>query len=201
MKLLRYFLVATGVLLLFGFVGWYYLSTTQLKVEYKNAHNVTVVDKQTNKQIGIINRPGDSVRVSISTSYVVRYSGNPGFANGSISVVSSDKPVLINPYFSDNRLDELLNIELQRIQNVIKKTYPTVDDLYVISDGKLFHFGDWYGTTLVYRGEYSQNSDTLRIILHKKGGVWVIATQPDILLTTTAYPSVPFDILSRTNTL
>ena len=201
MKLLRYFLVATGVLLLFGFVGWYYLSTTQLKVEYKNAHNVTVVDKQTNKQIGIINRPGDSVRVSISTSYVVRYSGNPGFANGSISVVSSDKPVLINPYFSDNRLDELLNIELQRIQNVIKKTYPTVDDLYVISDGKLFHFGDWYGTTLVYRGEYSQNSDALRIILHKKGGVWVIATQPDILLTTTAYPSVPFDILSRTNTL
>ena len=115
--------------------------------------------------------------------------------------MSSDKPVLINPYFSDNRLDELLNIELQRIQNVIKKTYPTVDDLYVISDGKLFHFGDWYGTTLVYRGEYSQNSDTLRIILHKKGGVWVIATQPDILLTTTAYPSVPFDILSRTNTL
>ena len=193
------------VLLLFmsilsvSLVAKYYLSTAVLVVNYKNVSNVTLVNRDTKEEVGVYKRPGDDLRVWKDSKYDVIFSGNRGYNDGLVAVKDFHKPVIINPTYSKDKLQSLLNSELPIVRATIQNYYPKVNSLYSVSKGELYNFGEWYGTTLIYRGGYSQSSDTLRIILHKTGDTWQVAAQPDIILSSNAYPAIPFDILDDVN--
>lgn len=148
-----------------------------------------------------IKKSGNSVRLHKDVSYIVSYRGNEGFESGhkDIDLSSKNSSVTINPYYSDKRLAALLEEELNDIHAALAKKYPRVN-LYEIQKGKLYHFGDWYGTTLRYIGNDLLNSDSLRVVLHKNNGVWRVSSNPpNVSLDKFTYPNIPHDVLSSVN--
>lgn len=97
-------------------------------------------------------------------------------------------------------LDTQLTAELPAISSVLSAAYPTIASDYIINRGKLYHKGEWYGTTLTYKGTDIDNRDTLRVLMQKKDTVWTIrSTPPQPLLTSKAVGDVPKDILKDIN--
>ena len=97
-------------------------------------------------------------------------------------------------------LDNLLQTEQPTLAEVLTAKFPTAVDLYTINQGQLFDRGQWYGTTLTYRGSDEDNRDTLRVLMQKKDGVWIVrTTPPQLLLSQKSYPDVPKAILQTIN--
>lgn len=105
-----------------------------------------------------------------------------------------------SPKPTADQLEKLRDTELPTIKTVITTAYPLVATDYIINKGALFDEGQWYGTTLSYHGKDTLNRDTLRVLLQKKDGVWILRTKPPVpLLSTEAFPDVPKDILKAIN--
>lgn len=101
---------------------------------------------------------------------------------------------------SSQQLATLLPAETLAINQAISLALPRLTDAYVISTGKLYAEGQWYGTTLMYKGSDEANRDTLRLLLQKKDGAWVVRTlPPQPLLNKHDLPDVPKNILQDIN--
>lgn len=99
-----------------------------------------------------------------------------------------------------SKLKEKLQSELPTIMSVMTAAYPKITTDYTVNTGQLFDEGQWFGTTLTYRGTDSDNRDTLRVLLQKKNGVWVLRTTPPrLILSAKEFPDVPKSILKTIN--
>lgn len=104
------------------------------------------------------------------------------------------------PLPSQSDLDAQLETELPAITKAFYEAFPAASGLYAIDHGKLYHRGEWYGTTLTYTGPDGNNRDTLRVIMQKKDGGWVaITSPPQMMLSTAEYPNVPKSVLDDVN--
>lgn len=184
----------------------YISSTKEVFVYYKNSKDVNIhvfsgehVDGS--NKITEIKKSGDSVRLDKSETYQVTYSGTVGYEDGLVSFKPSDRDIIkINPYYSQDKLSRFLSGQESIIHNVIKSKYSDNIHSYELQTGKLYHFGDWYGTTLKYIGDDYSNSDTLRIVLNKVGGNWVVKTDPpSVSLSKYDFPKIPIDVLVDVN--
>ena len=93
-----------------------------------------------------------------------------------------------------------LETEQPTITSAILMAYPKIATDYVLNQGQLFEEGQWYGTTLTYKGSDTMNRDTLRVLMQKKEGVWILrTTPPQLLLSTKKYPDVPKKVLQAIN--
>lgn len=176
-----------------------------LTVNYTHSHGAAIYDaseSQTGKATLVqdLSKSGASIRLKRTHTYLVTAKGDDGYEDSSRGFVLGDKPFTINlnPYYSPQKLGSLLNQERPDILRALKEKYPKIK-LYTVDSGKLYHWGDWYGTILRYKGAYSQSSDSLRVVLAKEGGVWKIKTSPYITLSKYSYPSIPVDILRDVN--
>ncbi len=99
-----------------------------------------------------------------------------------------------------SQLKEKLQSELPTILSVMTAAYPKIATDYTVNTGQLFDEGQWFGTTLTYRGSDSDNRDTLRVLLQKKNGVWTLRTTPPrLILSAKEFPDVPKSILQTIN--
>jgi len=116
---------------------------------------------------------------------------------------SSKESVFIQPDYTDQKLNNLLTQESTAIHTAIAAKYRRIPELYTISQGKLFGQGEWYATTLVYKNQADlYQSDTLRIILHKDGDSWKVATTPpEIIISKVIYPDIPSFVIDGANNL
>lgn len=97
-------------------------------------------------------------------------------------------------------LNEKLKTEESTIVSVLTANYPKITIDYIVNPGKLYDQGEWYGTTLTYKGNDSMNRDTLRVLMQKKQGIWSIrTTPPQPLLSTVEFPDVPKSVLQSIN--
>lgn len=97
-------------------------------------------------------------------------------------------------------LNEQLLIEQGVIDGVLVEKYPKITTDYTINKGQLFDKGQWYGTTLTYKGADVKNRDTLRVLMEKKDGAWSLrTTPPQPLLSAMEFPDVPKSILQTIN--
>lgn len=96
--------------------------------------------------------------------------------------------------------EEKLTSERDTIDGVLIEKYPLIATSYVINKGELYEEGKWYGTTLTYKGADLDNRDTLRVLLEKKNGVWILLTTPPRpLLSVKEFPDVPKSVLQAIN--
>jgi hypothetical protein len=175
-------------------------------VTYKNSRDVAIYDISESQDrgdrefIASITSSGQTIKLREDRGYAINYKGNDGYESGSIPFdASKSRKISIDPYYSENRLRTMLGDEVASLHQTIQNNYSNIN-LYQIQPGKLYHFGDWYGTTLRYAGQDPLNSDTLRVVLHKESGVWIIKTDPpNISLSKYAYPDIPKDVLSDLN--
>lgn len=97
-------------------------------------------------------------------------------------------------------LTKQLESELPTITNVMTAAYPKIATDYIVSKGRLYDKGQWYGAVLTYRGTDAMNRDTLRVLLEKKNGAWEMhTTPPEPLLSAKKYKNIPVSILKSIN--
>jgi len=114
------------------------------------------------------------------------------------TIQPSPTPTITVPTKSE--LEAKLKTEQATINTAIIAAYPKIATDYTISQGQLFDQGQWYGTTLTYKGSDAMSRDTLRVLLQKKQGVWTVrSTPPEPLLSAIKYPDVPKKVLQTIN--
>jgi len=197
-------MVLAAVFVLALLWGVSYISDQRAKlpvtITYTNAHAVAVYTPAGPSAIATVPSSGSIVKLK-SGNYVIKYDGDSGYANGkqAFTVGDSPKTVSVTAYYSDAKLAAMLTQESAAILQALDQKYARIG-LYDVQPGKLYHFGDWYGTTLVYKGNDYFNNDTLRVVLHEENGSWVVATDPpNITLSKIIYPAVPTDVLQAVN--
>jgi len=178
----------------------YFASTTAYTITFIHTSSVKIIQMKTadNPVAAIINKSGDTVRLSSNLSYMVSYIGSAGYASGTV-VLAKESNVSIDPDFSEEKYTALITQELPSIRAAITERYPKAGELFTIDRGTMREKGLWFVADLVYNGEYSLNSDNLRVLLKQENGHWSLITEPDIILTTIHYPRVPVAILSWAN--
>lgn len=131
----------------------------------------------------------------------MRYDGEEGYESNSeeIKLTKEQQTITLNPPYSEPKLASILKTESYYIGQVLHSAYPKIDE-YEIQPGQLYNKGEWFGTTLIYKGEDYFNTDTLRVILHKENGQWIIKTRPpNIILSKVDFPDIPINILRKVN--
>jgi hypothetical protein len=197
---------------LLGVAGLFLINRSHYKnftINFNNSHDVAIYDAHRTQGDGNkllvtkVENSGQSKRLLKNHSYDIVYSGDDGYQNGEVRVNTSGRSSLtINPYFSQSKLEPLASAAANQVQQAYVSTYPNVTTYELNKNGRLYHWGDWYGTTLNYTGDDNLNDDTLRIVFHKEGGIWVIKTKPpDITLSKYLYKDVPVDVLKGVNGL
>lgn len=97
-------------------------------------------------------------------------------------------------------LQALLAIEQPAITTLLNERYPNISTDYTVERASLYHRGEWYGAILQYKGSDVNNRDTLRIVLQKKNGNWVIKTpMPQLLVNKRDIPDAPISMLNDIN--
>jgi len=187
-----------------------YLNSQPVQVDFENVTKVDVYDAQPDQDnpspVATITSSGSSVRLQKDTRHFFAYEGAEGYASGTTEFTPTGQEnatVTISPYFSDAKLDALLDDELDAIRQTLRTKYGSPVNDYELQRGKLYKFGEWYGTTLKYVGDDIFNSDTLRVVLGKDdAGTWSVATDPpSISLSKFLFPDVPVEILRDVNKL
>jgi hypothetical protein len=202
----RRWLMFALALILVAWLATYLLSFKSVTVTYHHAKRVLLYKTsaldagKSPKPAATITASGTSTKLR-SGNYTAFYEGESGYESKYQPVdISTNHQVLkFEPGYSQERLEQMRRAEYPAIVAALQAKYPRIG-LYTIAPGQLFRQGEWYGTRLVYRGNDIFNSDTLRVVLHKEGGAWVIKTDPpSILLSSVTFPDVPKDVLRDTN--
>jgi hypothetical protein len=101
---------------------------------------------------------------------------------------------------SQSELASMLIDESPAINLALVSAVENVGDLYTVTSEKLYGDGKWYGAILIYKGTDENNRDTLRVLMQKKEGEWIVRTTPPRpLLNTVELPDVPKTILQDLN--
>lgn len=217
MKKLRLFLLLL-IPLIAGFLIYSYFAsfqtlTVNLSSTMKNPR-VTIYEVPEGKDVSnpslLIN--DDSIVKKISRSetmklqkgryYVVAKSETTADSTRDITLSSKPETVDINPNLSKKILSEQVKAEEVAILPILYKTYPQINNDYVLQTGKLYEKGDWYSTTIVSGSnpEPRDYRDIFHIVLHKEDGIWKIKTRiPELNVDKYTYPDIPKEVLTEVN--
>lgn len=114
-------------------------------------------------------------------------------------VTNDTTDVHISYSYTRKHLDALLDNAQPAITSTLYDAYPLAKQSYSLQHERLYELGDVYGAILVAR-EKSDNSDTLRVLLEKRNGKWVVrSTPPTPVLSTPDYSSIDEATLSDIN--
>ena len=190
-------------LMVFGF--WFFdgqLGSQKLSIKTTNVSEIEIYSKTNlDKPEKTLDGKDFSARLK-KGDYTIKYTGSEGYADGttSISLSNDALKIEINPWFSETKLASMLKTEKQSIDTAILSQIKGVQ-LYVVQTGALYEYGDWYGTVLKYNGEDFYNADSLRLVMKKENGKWLLKTNPpEIILTKATFPEIPGQVLEAVNT-
>jgi len=198
-KLIRYIIVGVLVVGIVSSVITYFVSTRTVAITSKNSTSFSLSeqDKKTSRQMAATKT---SVRIKKGKTYILSYVGASGYANGEMTITPTTETITINPDYSTEKLNKMLDADITAINTTITASGTSIDTLYTIQRGELSHYGEWYFTTLMYNGSAEDaSSDTLVVGLQKKGGVWTAILTPNIIFTTSTYPTVSRDFIEAAN--
>lgn len=182
------------------FVVQYIQARRSIQVNFTHVKNVSLFEFRTLKPKGEIQKSGDTVSLRKDTRYEIKYTGIDGYASGEVIIDNNNDTVMINPYYSQEKLDTLLTSSvITSVQNKLINTYTDTLGEYTIEKGKLYHYGEWYSTSFIYKGEYSETSDTLHVIVKKTPQGWEVVADPNITFDKFTYPNIPLDVLQDIN--
>lgn len=119
-----------------------------------------------------------------------------------ISLADSPQVIVLNPRtFTAERLQQILNQEKGNIYNSLTSRYPDIFNLYTVQKEKIYLNGAWYAAVLLFKDKSSLSRDSVRVVVKKEGGQWIVATKPYPSLSAVEYPGIPVNVLKDINTL
>lgn len=194
-------LVAVAVVVIVAIIGGvgYMLSLQKVTITYEPKHGkVQLVGERLAQPIDVTS--GQEMTLPKGT-YQIKISGDQA-RHELRTLVVQDAPITQTVPISlpDKKLEELRAQDFSAIQQVVLERYPTLLSLYTFNDGKLYDRGQWYATTLTYKGSDTENRDTLRLVAEKQAGQWkLITTSIRPLVSRLTYPSIPRPVLDDIN--
>jgi hypothetical protein len=208
-------LVLVVLLGLVGFVAYQYIRSFQdVSVVIKNPAGSVKLQLFAAEEVDHNLKPiGDALRTittdetfSIKKGAYVLVPSGENIDTAPLSFVLADKPVTqtIDLPYTQSYLEQLASQELPAITAALTAEYPKVATDYTLNPGKLYHRGEWYGTTIANKQGTEEYifGDTLRVLLEKQNGQWVVLSEPpEIILTTPVYKNVPVEVLRDINSL
>lgn len=114
------------------------------------------------------------------------------------TVKDVDQRITIDPDYTTSYLEKQLTSNLPAIQRSIDQSFPVVAPRYTLTSSQLYKKGDWFGGILAPQ---DTALDEYKVIVRKNGQKWEVVGIPQIVLTSTAFPKVPTDVLTQTNRL
>lgn len=181
----------------------YFTTTATLKISFTNTKSVTIVEDKGDtvnpEVIGTIKKSPSTIRVPKEAKLYAHYTGDEGYADGSLTVNVDKKEVTIDPDYSKERYNNLMNSALPKVTTILQSKYANVETLYTISSVEMIQKGKWYVVRLNFKGEYGDNSDTLRALFQKSDDGWKLVAGPDIIFTSSHYPNTDETILKWAN--
>jgi hypothetical protein len=158
-----------------------------------------IIHNQDRNEIARFSQDG-SIRLQAGDYFAIPDHDNYSSASTPFTVEDQDITVSVDPSYSLERLEELLEADEQTITRIIRDAYPDTIDDFAIQPGKLYQKGEWYATTLEQNPlPGGQQGDVYRVVLHKVDNQWQIVAGPEIVLSAQKYTDVPYDILKDIN--
>ncbi|HEY5152563.1 MAG TPA: hypothetical protein VII55_01170 [Candidatus Saccharimonadales bacterium] len=115
-----------------------------------------------------------------------------------VVVSDSTSSVTISPFFTDQKLRDLLGSERSTIQQTMLSQYPSLNSFYTIGTDQLYEYGNWYGAVL---NPLDAQYDKLHIIMERQGGSWKVEAPPQISIGIPSNPFVPSDVVDSVDQL
>lgn len=179
----------------------YFSSSRTVSIHAIHIKSLTLTNPEKNGDKGkTYAATAKTIRVKKDTTYQLTYAGADGYTDGGVAITPETKTITITPDYSAEKLQSMLSAELSTIQGVIRAAYPTVDQVYTLNTGSLSHYGEWYFTTLTYKGSADdESSDTLVLGMQQSSGEWKLTLTPNIVFTTHDYPGVSRVFINAAN--
>ena len=140
-----------------------------------------------------------TLRLKTGDYYVVPSGDRTSSEAIKIQLKDDTESIDIKPYYSEDYLASAFSDQIADINSVISDKYSSIISNYTIDEGKFYHYGDWYGTTLYNEPTREGGSDTYGVILHKVDGAWQIAATPEMVFRYSDHKDVPADIIDAVN--
>lgn len=163
------------------------LNEGEAKISSNNTPKITVKNNQTLRL-----KQGD---------YRIETSGNNIQPDTTfITIDKTTTNIEVKFSYSQDYLKSLLNDQQSEIEEVIAAKYPTINSLYTLHNQALYHHGEYYGATLRFKDQTSDQRDTLHILAQKNDNSWqIISNPPSPVLSAPDYPNIPKEILRQIN--
>lgn len=146
--------------------------------------------------------PGGSTFLREGKYYIIPSGEDIASDKINFTVEKENKNITVNPPYSKQYLEKLLEKERAAIETAIASKYPSLISGYTIESGTLYERGDWYGGLLAPKtSDKREQKDPYRIVLRKKNGSWEVVRRPEYILTASRYKEVPIEILRAINKL
>jgi hypothetical protein len=199
--------------------GWNYFvsqSTITLEPTPSTTIELSMPGTKTKKAKAIVSTSSiRKIRVQ-EGSYIVKYNGSSDYEPQEKTIFISKPTTLKTPELSltRNKLNSVLVLETTAIRQALKNSVNISS--YQVNSEQLFVRGDWYGSLLVPNSWYKPNmppdmipkpvniyntQDTVRLILKKEKGRWILAAKPSLVFAIEDYPGIPQEVIRQTNKL
>lgn len=189
--------VVVGVV---GFTMYYFISTRSVSVHAKNVVSFSIAKQNTTKSGTEKSGSTKTIRLKKGKAYSLNFLGAEGYSSGNMAIIPDATSININPDYSAAKLAQMLESEIGAINSAILGSGTSINELYSVERGQLSHYGEWYFTTLKYKGSVDdESSDTLVVGLQKKQGSWIVMLSPGIIFTTADYPDTPREFIDAAN--
>lgn len=175
----------------------YILSFQEVTFRYDNALGyIELIDEHNEKLYPKHNQP---IQLT-EGEYHIQHIGTHIQPEYRSLTITDDTTVLDVSYsYTREHLDSLLKKEQPAARAALYATYPKAKSDYRLVHEKLYRLGDVYGAALVAR-KPGDNSDTLRVVLEKRGDTWQILSKPPVpILSTPEYPKIDSAVLEDIN--
>lgn len=144
----------------------------------------------------------ETIKLQKGRYYITAKSGTTADYTKDVTLGGEPQTVSVDPNLNAKLLSERLSGEESAILPVLYKTYPQINNGYVLQTGKLYGQGDWYSTSIVSGSNPNPTDyrDIFHVVLHKEDGVWKVKTRiPELNLDKYTYPNIPIDVLVQAN--
>ncbi len=111
------------------------------------------------------------------------------------TVDRNNTSILIDPSYSDEYFERVLQEESPQIQQIITTSYPFVNGSYIINNLTLHKKGEWLTGELITVVDRRDDPDIYRFVMKKENNVWNFIVSPRIAIDKNSAASVPEDIL------
>lgn len=117
-------------------------------------------------------------------------------------VFKQDRDVAFTIDYSVENLASKLDSEAAAISDVIKNTYPSIINSYVICRGQLLSDGTWYGGVLREKVASLADTGNYYYFIMKKGSNWELKTTPNVVISkySPEAKDIPTKILQQAHT-